>query len=182
MCNPTRLRALYPNLRCVSEDPGHGKIRLDACSNGNSNQISTLVHGINMELFQAPKTFGASETYRWDAATVNKEGLEADAAYKENLNISTAEAKLLIERASQMSGSAADYGALLAAAAVIGSDDMSRTNGKGKESRTMGEILNAQCYHYSFLRNHALRRGEMSPKEQSEKACGTLSNEVFRSM
>jgi hypothetical protein len=179
MSNPTRLRAIYPKLRCVSEDPGHGKFRLEACSNGNSNQISTLVHGINMDLFQAPKTFEASETYRWDAATVEKEGLEADTAYQENLLISTAEAKLLIERASQMSGGATDYGALLAAAAVIGSADMSRNDGKGKDSRTMGEILNAQCYHYSFLRNHALRRGEMTPKEQSEKACGTLSNEAF---
>ena len=43
----------------------------------------------------------------------------------------------------------------------------------------MGEILEAQCDHYSFLRNQALRRGEMTTKEQSENACGTASNEAF---
>jgi hypothetical protein len=39
MSQSTRLRAIFPNLRCVSEDPGHGKMRLEACSSGHSNQI-----------------------------------------------------------------------------------------------------------------------------------------------
>ena len=173
------LLATFPNLRCVSEDPVHARLRLETCSGNQANQVSILVQGINMDLFQRPKERQAGETFRWDDQQVTEDGEAARRAYTAGLLTSPAEAQEIISRALTMEGSPADYGMLLAAAGVIGANDMTRRNGKGQDSRTLGEILEAQCDHYSYLRNHALRRGEMTQTQQEEKACGTASNEAF---
>ena len=116
---------------------------------------------------------GAGQLDSRGAASVTRK------AYAAGLEMSTAEAQELISQASTMGGSPEDFGKLLAAAGVIGADDMARRNGKGQDSRTLGEILEAQCDHYSYLRNHALRRGEMTQRQQEENSCGTASNEAF---
>ena len=83
MSDVARLLTLFPNLRCVTEDPVHGKIRLEKCSGGHTNQVSTVVQGINMDFFHNPKERQASERFRWDAEEVAREGEEAKVAYRQ---------------------------------------------------------------------------------------------------
>ena len=44
-----RLKKLFPSLKCITEDPAHGKIRLMEPTGEKPNQISALVHSINMQ-------------------------------------------------------------------------------------------------------------------------------------
>eukprot|EP00959_Pyramimonas_sp_CCMP1952_P032170 675098-Pyramimonas_sp.AAC.1 len=99
----------------------------------------------------------AGETFRWDSEKAAAEGEAARKAYAAGLEMPAAEAQELISQAATVGGSPEDHGKFLAAAGVVGVDDVARRSGKGQGSRTLGEILEAQCDHYSYLRNRALR-------------------------
>ena len=85
-----------------------------------------------MDLFQKPKERQAGETSGWNAQQVTEEGEAARRAYTASLLTSPAEAQKIISRALILEGSPADYGMLLAAAGVVGANDMARRNGKGE--------------------------------------------------
>ena len=106
MSDVVRLLALFPDLRCVTEDPVHGKIRLEKCSGGPTDQVSTVVQGINMEFSHDPKEREASESFRWSAGAVARDGEEAKVAYRQGLTMSAEEATLLCSEAIRMVGSA----------------------------------------------------------------------------
>ena len=48
---------------------------------------------------------------------------------------------------AESQSSAKDYGKCLAAVGVIGASELHRREKKGKESRNLGQILQAQCKH-----------------------------------
>ena len=77
VCYSDQLRRSFPMLKCVAEDPVHATIRMTKCSGGRSNQVSVLVHSVNMLFFQSPKG-EANEEFRWSIDQDEKaRGLES---------------------------------------------------------------------------------------------------------
>ena len=62
----------------------------------------------------------------------------------------------------------ADYGRALAAVAKQGEEELGRRAAKGSKSKTVLEILAAQCDHYGYLRNHSARRATFSKAQLQE--------------
>ena len=139
--------------------------------------MSSTVHGIQMDLFNRAGQRIPNATFRWHDR--EREGQQAVIAYQEARHMDADKAKELVRGALTVTVTADQYGKLLGAVAAIGAADLHRKESKGKDSRTLAELLEAQCLHFPYLVNHALRLADMSPRERSEHACGTGSNEAF---
>ena len=55
---------------------------------------------------------------------------------------------------------------------------MHRREGKGKNSRTLAQVIEANLDHYSFYRNCTVRRSRMTSLERSETSIGTTSKSI----
>lgn len=175
-----KLRAAFPGLGRICEDPVRGKLRLTAISGRKDNSLSNGVQRVNMAFFNTARP----GEYRWsDTKESQKE--EAEVAYAKTLNkITTAEARDCLDRALECSSTPTNYGLLLAAVGTLGAQDMRRSDNKGTDksgenrSRTGADLLKAQLDHFDFLKNHATRPAEMTPAQRESAPCGTATSEA----
>ena len=127
-----------------------------------------------MQFFACPRSPVQGETFREDGAA---DAADARAAYRDASKMTEDEAKELVRGVDSVQTSASNFGRLLGAAAVIGRSDLGRK--EKKNGRTLSAILEAQCDHYSFLRNHSLRLAQMTKQEQAENPTGSATNEAL---
>ena len=164
-------------LQCVAEDPIHCKIRLQRCSNGKTNQVSYVAHLICLAFFCGDGARSYAGEFAWqeperDVATEAFDEWRAKA-------VSVDVAKRMLDDLGSIECSAASFGKLLAAASVVGQGDLARREGKGKDDRTLLQLLRAQCSHYCWLQNYGSRRCQLTEAQRCEQAVGTASNEAF---
>jgi hypothetical protein len=84
-----------------------------------------------------------------------------------------------LNNAGKAEPSPENYGKLIAAVRSLARHELHRKNGKGADSRTCLDIIEAQLNHYAFLRNHGVRRGELSKEDRRLIAIGTAACEVW---
>jgi len=67
---------LMPNLKTITEDPVHIRIRLEKVSHEKQNQISALAHEAALVFFGVPRSWKDGDGYQLDGKTDAAESYE----------------------------------------------------------------------------------------------------------
>ena len=160
---------------CVEEDIQHSVIRAQKCSNEKATDASLLLKQLNRDCFLCPSSRAAGEEYRWCG---RDEGQRARVSFMAEVAMTEDEAREYMDLSAELSGTPEEYGKGIRAIIIHARHDMHRREGKGKNSRTLAQVIEANLDHYSFYRNCTVRRSRMTSLERSETSIGTTSKSI----
>ena len=163
------LRAEFPGLRVISEDPTHGKFRVER--NGKKSVCGSLMLRLNCIFFGEANLGGAY----CDPGFGAKEAQAAFDAARKDMTLDEATSFFL--EPPRVSPQA--YGRGLAAVCAIGHSELDKKAAKGASERTVGEVIACQANHYGALQNYSCRLAEMTEAQREDKAMGTSGNEAL---
>ncbi len=170
MSNIKVLKNTFKSLEVVEEGAAHVGIRLERCSCCHVTGLSLRARRLCNDFFLRPCSIARDDSYRWCGA---EDVRRAGTGFLAQPQMEEIEAQRILEVTSEGEVTPERFGLCVRAILVLSQSDASRREGKGRDSRTLGQVLETQLSHFGFLKNVQIRRSHMAQSERDVEAVGT---------